>query len=77
MSELSRLRWHCRRGMKELDVLLERFLDRHYASAAATEQAAFRQVLDLDDPDLYAIVLGRQPPPPGLEDIFARILART
>ncbi len=62
MSELSRLRWHCRRGMKELDQLLERYLDRHYASAGPAEQAAFRALLDLQDPVLYGYFLGRDAP---------------
>ncbi len=62
MNELSRLRWHCRRGMKELDQLLERYLDRHYASAGPAEQAAFRALLDLQDPVLYGYLLGRDAP---------------
>jgi antitoxin CptB len=31
MTELSRLRWLCRRGMKELDVVMSRYLEQHYA----------------------------------------------
>ena len=62
MSELSRLRWHCRRGMKELDQLLERYVDRYYEGATAEHQAAFRALLDLQDPELYGFLLGRSTP---------------
>lgn len=53
---LGRLRWHCRRGMKELDELLLAYLPRH-AEAAAEEQAAFEALLELPDPDLYRLVM--------------------
>ena len=41
------LRWRCRRGMRELDVLLERYLRERYPSAPAAEQQAFAALLDL------------------------------
>ena len=59
MSEMSRLRWLCRRGMKELDVVLGAYLERYYADAAAEEQARFRALLEMPDPDLYGLLLGR------------------
>ena len=62
MSEESRLRWQCRRGMRELDELLLRYLERHYTAADAREKAAFRAVLELADPDLNAYLLQRQTP---------------
>jgi len=52
-----RLLWRCRRGLKELDVLLERFARRHYPSASAPERAAFEQLLELSDPELAACLL--------------------
>jgi len=58
-----RLRWRCRRGMKELDVLLERFLDRHYCGASAEQQAAFARLIELPDPELAAYLLGDAVPP--------------
>ncbi len=72
MSELSRLRWRCRRGMKELDVLFENYLDRHYAQADDAERAAFQAVVEMDDPDIYAICLRRMPAPPQVSVIFER-----
>ncbi len=59
MSEQSRLRWLCRRGMKELDVVLSGYLEQYYAGASVTEQALFRDLLELTDPDLYGMLLGR------------------
>jgi antitoxin CptB len=59
MSEMSRLRWLCRRGMKELDVVLVRYLDNAYESATTIEQDRFRALLQMPDPDLYNLLLGR------------------
>lgn len=58
MSEADRLRWRCRRGMKELDVLLERFLATRYAAASSAEKCAFAALLDLPDPELAAYLMG-------------------
>ena len=60
MSEMSRLRWLCRRGMKELDVVLVRYLDNTYESATTLEQDQFREILQMPDPDLYNLLLGRE-----------------
>ncbi len=60
MSEVSRLRWRCRRGMKELDVVLTAWLDRHYSSASDAEKNEFLALLEMDDPDLAALLLGGQ-----------------
>ena len=59
MSEESRLRWLCRRGMKELDVVMTRYLENRYPQADAKEQAQFRALLQMPDPDLYNLLLGR------------------
>jgi antitoxin CptB len=59
MAEMSRLRWMCRRGMKELDVVLTRYLDERYADSSDAEQALFRQLLQMPDPDLYDLLLRR------------------
>jgi antitoxin CptB len=60
--ELARLRWRCRRGMKELDTLLVRYLEAHYVAASAEDQGRFLEMLELQDPDLAAYVLGRATP---------------
>ncbi|MDE2234625.1 MAG: succinate dehydrogenase assembly factor 2 [Gammaproteobacteria bacterium] len=62
MTEMSRLRWQCRRGTKELDVLLENYLNNRYSQALAAEQQAFADLLELPDPQLLAIIMGQISP---------------
>jgi antitoxin CptB len=62
MSELSRLRWQCRRGMKELDVLLEAYLNDEFGEVELAEQRAFVALLELPDPILAAYIMGRSSP---------------
>ena len=57
--ELNRLRWRCRRGMRELDVLLERYLKERWPTAPPGRRAAFRALLELPDPELAALCLAR------------------
>ena len=70
---ISRLKWLCRRGMKELDVLMEQYLATRYPQATEAEQQAFREVLDMDDPDIYAICVKRMAPPEHLKVIFDQL----
>ncbi len=49
----ARLRWQCRRGMLELDELLQSYLDRRYAHADANERDAFRALLTFSDQELF------------------------
>ncbi|HUO94839.1 MAG TPA: succinate dehydrogenase assembly factor 2 [Steroidobacteraceae bacterium] len=56
-AELHRLRWRCRRGMQELDMLLARYLDKRWATAPEEERAAFRALLELPDPELADLCL--------------------
>ena len=56
------LKWRCRRGMRELDVVLERHLESRYPTASAAEQAAFCRLLELEDPELYTYLTGRSEP---------------
>ena len=71
---LSRLRWLCRRGMRELDMVMLSYLDEYYAEATAEEQALFRQLLDMPDPELYGLLLGREvPDDPGMIRLIERL----
>jgi antitoxin CptB len=56
------LRWRCRRGMKELDVLLTRYLDRDYYNVPQPQRQAFETLLDMADPDILDYILGRKTP---------------
>jgi antitoxin CptB len=55
------LEWRCRRGMKELDFLLLRYLKRH-ALATSDELAAFAEFLELPDPDIAGYLLAGDVP---------------
>ena len=55
----NRLKWQCRRGLLELDLVLQRFLDRAAASLTDEELQGLREVLETEDNDLWDIVNGR------------------
>lgn len=57
---LARLKWACRRGMLELDVLLMPFVDEAFADLSFEDQELFERLLTSDDPDLYAWFMGHQ-----------------
>ena len=75
--ELGKLRWRCRRGMKELDVLLARYVDERFCGASSAEQAAFRQLLDAQDPVIYGYCFGAERPPPEYAALIDRITANS
>lgn len=55
-----RIRWRCRRGLLELDILLLRFVERHYGTLSAQERLTFDEILDMPDNPLWDIISGRQ-----------------
>ena len=55
--ELKALRWRCRRGMRELDRLLERWLDRCWATSSDGERDVFRRLLVTEDDKLWRAFL--------------------
>ena len=60
-SELEkRLRWGCRRGMLELDLLLLPFFEKYYSQLSPREQTLFETLLKYPDPDLYGYLTGGQ-----------------
>jgi len=73
MSELSRLRWLCRRGMKELDVSLIAYLDNHYQHSSIDEKNSFKELLALQDPELFQLVLRSQNPDERFKPIIQQI----
>jgi antitoxin CptB len=73
-AEQGRLLWRCRRGMKELDVMLERFARAGLAQAPPEERALFEQLLSLPDPLLVRYLLaGDTPPEAPLAQLVGRI----
>jgi antitoxin CptB len=74
--DLGKLLWRCRRGMKELDVLLTRYVEEQFRRAPAAHQEAFRALLEAPDPEIYGYLLGRRrPPTPLLSSLIERITA--
>ncbi len=68
--DLKSLRWRCRRGMRELDVVFERYLDQRYPQAPLAEQQAFVKLLGIEDPLIYGWLTGRgTPDDPELKSI--------
>ncbi|GEA11871.1 hypothetical protein KUL49_22460 [Alteromonas sp. KUL49] len=74
---LARLKWACRRGMLELDVLLLPFVEAAFDSLTFEQQEIFERLLTCDDPDLFAWFMGHQKcDDPELADMVSRILNR-
>lgn len=65
MKELERIRWRCRRGLLELDIVLGRFVEQYYAGLDRAQQAAFDALLDMPDNTLWDMIAGRRDAPPG------------
>lgn len=71
LGNIDRLRWQCRRGMLELDVLLEAYLDQHYSDLPPRMQRHFIQLLDFPDPIIHAWCVGGEKPS---DDEFAELV---
>jgi antitoxin CptB len=73
---LARLRWRCRRGLLENDLILARFLDARGAAITAAEIAALDRLLDLPDNDLWDLLSGRaEPRDAALEPLLRQLCA--
>lgn len=59
---IGRLRWLCRRGMKEFDILFESYLDQHYQTADQLTQQAFIDLLNTPDPVIMDYITGKAIP---------------
>jgi antitoxin CptB len=70
---MSRLRWRCRRGMLELDLLLQGFVDGHYALLDEGEQGLFIQLLELTDQELFDYLIASKEPE---KKEFSRVIAK-
>jgi antitoxin CptB len=60
--EIKRLRWRCRRGMRELDQLMLRYLDQRWPIADDSERKLFLQLLDCEDDKLWRWFMGLERP---------------
>lgn len=57
------MRWRCRRGMLELDIVLQRFIDNHYEQLDEHQLELFEMLLSLSDHDLWNIIIGNPKEP--------------
>ena len=58
MKNLERVRWRARRGLLELDIVLGRFIEAHYAQLDDAEKQAFETLLDMPDNPLWDMIAG-------------------
>ncbi|MES9902970.1 MAG: succinate dehydrogenase assembly factor 2 [Sedimenticola sp.] len=71
---IERLRWQCRRGMLELDYLLRDFLDQVYPQLTGAEQLLFVHILDSEDRQLLAWLMGdSKPGDPAVEELIGKM----
>jgi antitoxin CptB len=59
MGDFERLRWRCRRGSLELDLLMTRFLNDYYPDVPANLQYAFERLIEYSDATLYDLFTGK------------------
>lgn len=67
------LRWQCRRGLLELDYVLENYLSNRFDTAPDREQAQFTRLLKQQDSDIQAWLFGAQQPAPGFALIVQQL----
>lgn len=73
---LARLRWRCRRGMLENDLVLERFLGARGSAITEGEVAMLDRLLDLPDGDLWDLIAGTcEPDDPALAPLVGALRA--
>ncbi|UJS22754.1 succinate dehydrogenase assembly factor 2 [Thiothrix winogradskyi] len=73
MSELSRVKMRCRRGLKELDVIFQHYLERHYTSASPTELQRLDELLAMQDPIIWDMLLDAIPFPDEYAELIAKL----
>jgi antitoxin CptB len=74
--ERARLRWQCRRGMRELDELLQPFVQRYLDVISAAELQVLRQLLTCPDQRLLSyLMLNETPEDQGWVDVIEKIRA--
>lgn len=62
MTNLAQLQWLCRRGIKEMDLLLENYLNCDFVAASKEEQEEFIALLNLDDATLMSYIFSPELP---------------
>ncbi len=75
--ELNRIRWQCRRGMKELDLLIEQFFEDSFNALTAEQQKTFVRMLEESDLSLFRWLLrGESPSDPSFAELIEIMRSR-
>ena len=74
MGELDKIRWHCRRGLLELDLILDKFNHKHLASLDPGQLERFKELLAFPDNDLLDLVMERVAAPDQRYNNILRLL---
>jgi antitoxin CptB len=73
--DLKRMRWASRRGMLELDLVLEPFVNTCYAGLDEVDRQRYRQLMECEDQDMFGWFLKQQrPEDPEIANIVDKIL---
>ncbi len=73
MAELDRIRWQCRRGLLELDLILGRFLEQELAALGPEQMQVFKELLGEADTLLLAWVMGQEEAPGRYQPLISRL----
>ncbi|MDI1340083.1 succinate dehydrogenase assembly factor 2 [Polaromonas sp.] len=73
---LSKLKWRCRRGLLENDLLIEKFFRRHEATLTVSQAQGLNDLMELSDNDLLDLLLKRREPG-QLSETDAQVSAST
>lgn len=65
-----RMCWRCRRGLLELDILLGRFVEAHYAGLSDAERQTFEELLDMPDNHLWDMISGKHDATSGEQKVL-------
>ncbi|MGI1945257.1 succinate dehydrogenase assembly factor 2 [Shewanella glacialipiscicola] len=60
LMNIARVRWACRRGMLELDVLFQPFVENFYQEMCDEDKTTFIRLLECEDPELFAWFMGHE-----------------
>ncbi|MGL4613217.1 MAG: succinate dehydrogenase assembly factor 2 [Shewanella sp.] len=60
LMNIARVRWACRRGMLELDILFQPFVEQVYQGLSNADKATFIRLLECEDPELFAWFMGHE-----------------
>ena len=68
-AELRRLAWRCRRGMLELDIVLQRFIAQHFDDLTLAQLKSFDDLLELPDNDFWTLISSDKITPKNIDTV--------